>query len=102
MKPRKLIHDCPKIDLFACIVRSYFEHCLRIKRCFSYSSNDLLAIKTSCKYAYAKSNGAKTSFINLWNIWDALHSSNGIRVHSNKSNEVVIAVFGISSLWTGI
>ena len=61
-----------------------------------------LAISTSSIYTYADGIPRNTWSMNLWNVWAAFRSPNGILTNLKSPKGVVTAVLGMSSGATGI
>lgn len=71
-------------------------------KCSIRSSSQDKAARISSIYTYAKFNPRSTSSMILWNVCVALRKPNVIIGNSNRPNGVKMAVFAMSSLYTGI
>jgi hypothetical protein len=47
-------------------------------------------------------NPRRKPFMKRWNVWAALRRPRDMKGNSNRPNGVVVAVFCVSSGWTGI
>jgi hypothetical protein len=71
----------------------------RWRRCVCLSGEPT---RESSTYANTPSRPSVVRSIILWKVWAALDSPKGVNKYSNKPNSVMIAVFGMSSVATGI
>jgi hypothetical protein len=59
-------------------------------------------MRLSSKKAKQKLSPHRMWSMKRWNVWAALHRPKDMKGNSNRPKGVVIAVFCISSGWTGI
>ena len=73
-----------------------------MRKCWSCSWGEWLKTRMSSIYAKQKSKSLRISSMKLWKLWAALREPTEIKGNSKRTKVVVIAVFWMSSGWTGI